>query len=113
LRNFVYRLALLSREDLIDAAGIAPLLAPTRGDSGETTSLGAAVSRWLAEARPAPGAVYDAALAAFEAPLFAGILEQTGGNQLRAAQVLGINRNTLRKRLNELQIDPEAYAEKA
>ncbi|HZV09653.1 MAG TPA: helix-turn-helix domain-containing protein, partial [Novosphingobium sp.] len=59
--------------------------------------------------RPPQGLVYDTALAAFERPLFTGILRQTGGNQLRAAQVLGINRNTLRKRLNDLAIDPDSF----
>ena len=61
---------------------------------------------WLRDNPLAPGAVYDAALAAFERPLFEAVLRQTGGNQLRAAQHLGINRNTLRKRLTELAIDP-------
>ena len=34
----------------------------------------------------------------------------TGGNQLRAAAMLGINRNTLRKRLSDLEIDPERFS---
>jgi two-component system nitrogen regulation response regulator GlnG len=38
------------------------------------------------------------------------VLKENAGNQLRAAQQLGINRNTLRKRLSELAIDPEDYA---
>ena len=58
---------------------------------------------------PPPGRVYDEALAALERPLFAEVLRGTGGNQLRAAQVLGINRNTLRKRLSELGLDPEGF----
>ena len=63
----------------------------------------------MAEAYPHPGALYHGALAAFEKPLFEHALRETGGNQLRAAQVLGINRNTLRKRLDDLQIDPERF----
>jgi len=49
-------------------------------------------------------ALYSAALAAFERPLFLHALSITGGNQLRAARLLGINRNTLRKRLSDLTI---------
>ena len=37
--------------------------------------------------------------------VFAQVLGQTGGNQLRAAQMLGINRNTLHKKLAEFKID--------
>ncbi len=113
LRNVVFRLALLAREDVIDAETITQLIAQAapRGE-GRTPdhSLETAVPAWLAEHRPATGAVYDAALAAFERPLFAAILRETGGNQLRAAQRLGINRNTLRKRLQQLALDPEACA---
>ncbi|AOY01443.1 MULTISPECIES: helix-turn-helix domain-containing protein [Jeongeupia] len=47
----------------------------------------------------APCAVYDMVLARVEKPLLLLVLERVGGNQTRAAEVLGINRNTLRKKL--------------
>jgi two-component system nitrogen regulation response regulator GlnG len=111
LRNFVYRLAVLAREDVIDAATVSSLLdgkaAPPQ-QSGPV-DFGAALGAWLAEAAPGSGTLYHSALAAFERPLFEHALRQTNGNQFRAAQLLGINRNTLRKRLGELDIDPERF----
>ena len=107
LRNFIFRLALLAREDRIEAATLEPLLGAGLSDAPAVeATLDSAVTLWLRDNPLAPGAVYDAALAAFERPLFEAVLRQTGGNQLRAAQHLGINRNTLRKRLTELAIDP-------
>jgi two-component system nitrogen regulation response regulator GlnG len=41
-----------------------------------------------------------------ERPLLRIILEKTGGNQLQAAKILGINRNTLRKKITTLRITP-------
>ncbi|MGH7412356.1 MAG: sigma 54-interacting transcriptional regulator [Candidatus Methylomirabilis sp.] len=52
------------------------------------------------------GQIYPHFLAALERPLLVQVLERTGGNQLRAAELLGINRNTLRKKLRELGIKP-------
>jgi two-component system, NtrC family, nitrogen regulation response regulator GlnG len=49
-----------------------------------------------------PVDLYANLLAEFERPLLDVTLERTGGNQLRAAQILGINRNTLRKKLSTL-----------
>ena len=49
-----------------------------------------------------PGRVYREALAMLERPLLVHALARTGGNQLRAARLLGLNRNTLRKRCREL-----------
>jgi two-component system, NtrC family, nitrogen regulation response regulator GlnG len=58
-----------------------------------------------------PGAVYRAAVAIVERPLLAHVLAATGGNQLRAARLLGLNRNTLRKRCRELGLElPRAPA---
>ena len=110
LKNLVYRAALLAREETIDAAGIAALLenaAPA--GAGEPADLAGAIRAWVDGEQPAEGGLYHAALAAFERPLFELALLRTGGNQLRAARLLGINRNTLRKRLSELDIDPESF----
>ena len=117
LKNFIYRLALLAREDTIDAENILPLLfhenhGALAGAEGGG-SMAVAVSQWLAEERPVTGTIYACAMAAFERPLFAEVLRDTGGNQLRAAQALGINRNTLRKRLSELALDPEEFARRS
>jgi two-component system, NtrC family, nitrogen regulation response regulator GlnG len=43
-----------------------------------------------------------------EKPLLRSVMRETKGNQVRAAQLLGINRNTLRKKLKEHGIDPDA-----
>ncbi|MBI2903398.1 MAG: nitrogen regulation protein NR(I) [Candidatus Methylomirabilis oxyfera] len=52
------------------------------------------------------GQIYPHFLVALERPLLQHVLERTSGNQLRAAELLGINRNTLRKKLRELGIRP-------
>ena len=52
-----------------------------------------------------PSGLYDRVLARFEKPLIAQTLAATGGNQLKAAAILGINRNTLRKKIRALAID--------
>ncbi len=49
-----------------------------------------------------PVDLYSSLLQEFERPLLQTTLERTGGNQVHAAQILGINRNTLRKKLLEL-----------
>jgi len=112
LRNFLFRAVLLSREDTIDAPLIRQLLADRREAEAApvTGDFSGALASWLGAARPSSGTLYHEALAAFERPLFEHALRETGGNQLRAAQLLGINRNTLRKRLDDLAIDPEVFA---
>ncbi len=110
LRNFVFRAALLSREERIDVALVRQLLAEQSSAEGAPAGdFASALADWLSKAQPAPGSLYHGALAAFERPLFEHALHETGGNQLRAAQLLGINRNTLRKRLDDLRIDPDRF----
>jgi two-component system nitrogen regulation response regulator GlnG len=53
-----------------------------------------------------PGRVYRELLAIVERPLIAHVLAATRGNQLRAARLLGLNRNTLRRRCRELGLLP-------
>lgn len=48
------------------------------------------------------GRLYRAVMARLELPLLRHVLDLSGGNQLKAARLLGINRNTLRKRLRVL-----------
>jgi two-component system nitrogen regulation response regulator GlnG len=50
------------------------------------------------------GDIYDRVLEQVERPLIRYVLEKTRGNQVRAADIMGINRNTLRKKINDLGI---------
>ena len=49
----------------------------------------------------APAAMYDMILGVVERPLFETVMKHAEGNQSRAAEWLGINRNTLRRKLVE------------
>jgi DNA-binding protein Fis len=51
------------------------------------------------------GALYKSVLEAIEKPLIERILGHTEGNQLKAARILGINRNTMRAKVKKLGID--------
>ena len=51
-----------------------------------------------------PASVYDMVLQEVERPLLEVVMQETNGNQSRAAEILGINRNTLRKKLKLYQL---------
>lgn len=51
-----------------------------------------------------PNALYDLVLGQVEPPLFEAVLEHTRGNQSRAAEILGLNRATLRKKLKQYEL---------
>ena len=54
----------------------------------------------------ASATLYDLMIGLVENPLLRAVLREPAGNQVRAAQILGINRNTLRKKLHEHGINP-------
>jgi two-component system nitrogen regulation response regulator GlnG len=113
LENLMRRLAVLSRDEVIDAADVAAELgAPVEAGPAADADIGQAVRARLARIeREEPhrlddGTLYDRLIAEIERPLIEAMLARHGGNQLRAARALGINRNTLRKRLDTLHIEP-------
>ncbi|MGA2775275.1 MAG: helix-turn-helix domain-containing protein [Candidatus Omnitrophota bacterium] len=55
------------------------------------------------------GVLYKSILEAIEKPLIEHILERTEGNQLKAARILGINRNTMRAKIKKFGINPEKW----
>ncbi|MGE4341204.1 MAG: helix-turn-helix domain-containing protein [Pigmentiphaga sp.] len=56
----------------------------------------------------AAGAIWHMVISAVERPMLEAVLQRTGGNQSRAAEMLGINRNTLRKKIEQHGVDPHA-----
>ena len=116
LENLMRRLAALTRDETIDAAAVHAIVggaSPLDVSGPEAGGIDAAVRSRLAEiarAEPAAlddGTLYDRIIAEVERPLIIATLARHGGNQLRAARAMGINRNTLRKRLDALRIDPD------
>lgn len=117
LENAVRRLGLTSRSAEITAPevqqvlGHQPDLAPLRSGSSDTEKLGASVGRHLqryfdlhGDMLPTAG-LYGRILREIEMPLIEIALDATGGNQAKCADLLGINRNTLRKKITELDIE--------
>ena len=116
LENFVHRLLVLGAGDVIDTATIEGELS-LRSISADMTEfendqkLSGSVQRHLqryfdmhGDELPMPG-LYQRILKEVEMPLFAITLSATHGNQVKAAELLGINRNTLRKKIRELDIN--------
>ena len=50
------------------------------------------------------GTLYELVMGQVEKPLISMVLKKTDGNQSQAAEILGINRNTLRKKINEFTL---------
>ncbi|HEX7234443.1 MAG TPA: helix-turn-helix domain-containing protein [Nitrosospira sp.] len=51
-----------------------------------------------------PHAIHEMVMCSVEKPLIEMLMKQAGGNQTRAAELLGINRNTLRNKIKQYQI---------
>src|SRR3977135_3081121 len=115
LENLARRLAALYPQDVITISVIDGELAPPAVTSGGSVhhgvdNLGGAVEAYLSShfsgfpnGVPPPG-LYHRLLQEIEGPLLTAALAATRGNQIRAADLLGLNRNTLRKKIRDLDI---------
>lgn len=115
LENMVRRLAALYTEDTITSEVIQtelaePSVSHELSEVAEDENMGAAIERHLqryfsehGDALPPPG-LYDRILKELERPLISISLGATRGNQIKAAHLLGLNRNTLRKKIRDLDI---------
>ena len=116
LENLIRRLAALYSQELIGAEEVRAELSESETASAASSevpadeSLGGAVERHLRhyfdaheDGLPSSG-LYGRILREIERPLIELSLEATNGNQLRAASLLGLNRNTLRKKIRDLDI---------
>ncbi len=115
LENVIRRLAALVPQPVITEEIIAqeladytpaeePMAAAHGEDSDNMTSVVERhIARLLASLRESgeEGVLYERALAELERPLIRMTLAETRGNQIRAAALLGLNRNTLRKKIRE------------
>ena len=103
LENAVRRCVVMSRHSELLVDELLELVPVLRHGSARTAqpleaTLREAVASWVASAPPGTP-LHEELLRRVEAPLFELAMEKTRGNQLRAAELLGINRNTLRKKL--------------
>jgi two-component system nitrogen regulation response regulator GlnG len=114
LENLIRRICALYGEDLITARIVERELADqqpvAQGEEGPAT-LAQLVERKLSsyfadqpDGLP-PAGLYDRVLEEVERPLIQLTLSATRGNQVRAAEILGLNRNTLRKKISDLGVE--------
>ena len=99
----------ITRSEVEAVLGNQPAMEPLKG-GGEGEKLSASVAKHLKRyfdlhggALPPPG-VYQRILREVELPLIEIALDATAGNQAKCADLLGINRNTLRKKITDLDI---------
>ncbi len=119
LENLMRRLAALCPDEVIGQAAVRaeltdpeppPSAEPQATEGGGSEPLGRAVERHIRQFLTAyrdgtaPADMYDRVLAEVERPLIQMTLAATRGNQIKAAAMLGLNRNTLRKKIRDLEI---------
>ncbi|WP_370673677.1 nitrogen regulation protein NR(I) [Pleomorphomonas sp. PLEO] len=115
LENLVRRLAALYPQDtisvnLIEAELSTPTVTLVEEETPTDEDLSESVERFLAkyfaefgDNLPPPG-LYHRILKEVEYPLIGAALAATRGNQIKAAELLGVNRNTLRKKIRDLDV---------
>ena len=109
LENTIMRAALLSPNQVLTPADFPDLRGDKKGAQADE-SLEALVARKLENSLAQMNLqemnnLYDMVLHQVERPLINIVLQKTRGNQIRTADILGINRNTLRKKIKMLDIE--------
>jgi two-component system nitrogen regulation response regulator GlnG len=111
LENLIKRAMALATHDALLPADITVLLSPAERAAAETDQTldeltRARIARFLEHLDPNErGNLHQMILSRVEKPLIEMVLAKVGGNQVRAAGMLGINRNTLRKKILDLKIE--------
>lgn len=107
LENFTRRLAALCPQDIIDAATVREelqrLAAPQPSSRSSAEIASALVEEFFRN--PGAGDWHAALTREVEKPLIERVLKMTKGNQIKAAEMLGLNRNTLRKKIRDLGVE--------
>lgn len=116
LENLMQRVAALYNDEVIDVSvlkqelGVNQVSFPNQEKAGGKSlseSLDMHLTRYFADHKDGlpPNGLYERVLREIEEPLIRQSLAATNGNQIKAADLLGLNRNTLRKKIRELGID--------
>jgi len=114
LENFIYKLSALYTEDLLDAKilkkEIKILKDMDKKISDTAKGFLSLISNYFSKniskiSEDHSGEIYNHYINEVEKALLVEILKSKNGNQLRASEILGLNRNTLRKKITELNID--------
>lgn len=114
LENLLKRAAMFSQGGVLTDVDLEKVAGPAVEFSGQGIGAGGNLEEWLHDAlkqRLAKGdaesltPLYDHFLPMIERPLIRIALAKCRGNQIKAAALLGINRNTLRKKIRELKVD--------
>ncbi len=115
LENLVRRLAALYTQDtitseLVETELASNVAAPFENGESQDDDIGQSLERYMADyfssfggELPPPG-LYQRVLRMVEPPLINAALAATRGNQIRASELLGLNRNTLRKKIRDLDL---------
>ena len=112
LENFILRISALYSEDLLNIEIIESELERLEGDNKniDELNLSSLIDHYFKRSKDKllnnnNKNIYSVIIEKVEKSLIENILDYTNGNQLKASKILGLNRNTLRKKIGDLSID--------
>ena len=112
LENFILRISALYSEDLLNIEIIETELERLEGDNKniDELNLSSLIDHYFKRSKDKllnnnNKNIYSVIIEKVEKSLIENILDYTNGNQLKASEILGLNRNTLRKKIGDLSID--------